>query len=524
MNTVGHNITNADTDGYSRQLVSVGTKYSQTIYTSNGVSQLGNGADVKSIVRARDSFSDRQYWKENTTLSYYEAMTRSYDKLEAILDDSGDTGIQNSMNLFIKSLENLDSNASTDSVRTVVRDQAKDLCSMISSSSDNIRSLINENVSDIKLYVDQVNNLTTEIAELNRQIVMSEGSGSTANDLRDSRDLLVDELSTLINVSVTERENGAYTITSSGNTLVYNHSTTQLYCVSSPDSMYGTDSVAIKLEGTDFVYQPTDGKLKGYQDGIGECQNYLDKLGQMSAYLLGEFNYIHNSGFGIDDCATGYSSYTVNNDGTIDLGDLNYSNNFFGEDSYKYEYNPITRMMTKTKYESDGSIALDANGDPITEELTVAQAIGELSVNTKFYDDGGTNAIAAKQLPQTTLNGTKIGEDNAAGTNAALLATAINSDRTNASDGNQNIFGGTSMSEFYISLITELGSNSSINDKLQTNQEGIVEEVTAWRSDTSGVNWDEELTNMIMYQQGYKACSRCITAIEEMLDALIAAV
>lgn len=515
LNTVGHNITNADTEGYSRQNTTVSTRISQTIYTAGGVGQIGNGADVSAILRARDSFADRQYWKENCTLGYHQTMAKSYDKIEAVLDDTDDTGIQNAINEFVAALENLDTAASTDSVRINVRDTAKALVDKMDKTGAELRDLINENVSDLELYVGKVNDLTAQIADLNRQIVSVEGTGSMANDLRDSRDLLVDELSSYINISVTERANGDYTITSNGNTLVYNKSATKLICEKGPDTMYGTDSIRIKIEGTDITFTPTDGKLKGYYSSIAECQNYLDKTSKMAAYLLTEFNQIHNSGFGLDDCVTGYAK---NADGTYNFDALSYKNNFFGEDGFKYTYNN-DGTVTKQKMKEDGSID---TGIP-AEKLTVAEILSEFSVNAKFDVVGGTNMIAAKQKPQTIISGSTIGEDNAAGTNAALLATAINSSRTDSS-GKNNIFGGTSMTEFYISVITELGTNARAADDYSSNQEGIMEEITGWRSDVAGVNWDEELSKMVMYQQGYKACSKCLTAMEEMLDTLIACV
>lgn len=534
LNTVGHNITNADTPGYSRQNTVVSTRVSQTIYTANGVAQIGNGADVTAILRARDSFSDRQYWKENCTLGYHQTMARNYDKIESVLDDSDDKGIQNAINEFVAALENLDTAASTDSVRINVREGAKTLANVMEKAGSELRDLINDNVGDIELYVGKVNELTTQIAELNKKIVAVEGTGSMANDLRDSRDLLVDELSGYINVSVTERDNGAYTITSNGNTMVYNHSSTNLTCEKGPDSMYGTDSISIKIEGTDITFKPSDGKIKGYYDSIDECQNYLDKMSKIAAYLMTEFNEIHNSGFGLDDCATGVVLDTNGNPvyqrdpitGNIlqdangnDMYQLNYANNFFGEDSYKYTFNN-DGTVTKEKYNSNGTIDTTFNA----QTLTTAEILSEFAVNSKFDKEGGCNAIAAKRLPQVSVNGTQNGEDNAAGTNAALLSNAISKSRVNTADGSNNIFGGTSMTEFYISTITELGTNSNSTDNYYSNQEGIMEEIDGWRSDVSGVNWDEELSKMIMYQQGYKACSKCLTAMEEMLDTLISCV
>jgi len=537
LNTVGHNITNADTEGYSRQQVSVATRISQTVYTSTGVSQVGNGGDVISICRARDLFADRQYWRENCTLGYYQVKAQNYDEIEAILDDSEDLGIQNAMNKFISALENLDSTASNDSVRANVRDSGKNLVKMMDDSVSQLRNLINEDVNDLELYVGKVNELTGQIADLNKQIVKTEGRGGIANDLRDSRDLLVDELGSYINISISERENGAYAITSNGSTLVYEHVSVKLQTERMVNSVYGADDLRITIEGTNITYSPTNGKLKGYQDGIEECKNYMDKLSQMAAYLLTEFNTLHNSGYGLNDCATGVvldangdpmyrldaNGQPIKDKNGNDVYMLNYSNNFFGNDEYRYTYN-TDGTVTKEQIDAQGNVIKGTE-----DTLTIAEILAEFKVNSKFDEEGGTNLIAAKRLPETLQNGTKKGEDSAAGTNAALLADSIKSSRTGTildANGKEvnNLFGGNSMSEFYITTITELGISAQETDNYQSDQEGILEEIVNWRSDTSGVNWDEELSKMIMYSKGYKACSQCLTTINDMLDTLIACV
>ena len=105
------------------------------------------------------------------------------------------------------------------------------------------------------------------------------------------------------------------------------------------------------------------------------------------------------------------------------------------------------------------------------------------------------------------------------GSNAVLLSTLLNQgDETRA--GLASI-GVSSLQDYYNKAMTDLGVNSSQMNNKVTSQEDIVEQVNQWRTSVAGVNWDEELTNMIMFQQGYAACSRCLTTMDEMLDRLI---
>ena len=97
LDTVGHNITNASTTGYSRQSVNQAATNAQEVYSIYGTQLVGTGVDSLSITRARNIYADKQYWKENGDNSYYTAQQTNYSKLEAIFNDSDDTGVENAM-------------------------------------------------------------------------------------------------------------------------------------------------------------------------------------------------------------------------------------------------------------------------------------------------------------------------------------------------------------------------------------------------------------------------------------------
>jgi len=95
--TTGHNITNAGTEGYSRQKVNQAATRAQSQYSIYGNVLVGTGVDSISLTRARNIYADKQFWTETSTQNYYSTMQTNYDKIEAVFDDSDDTGIQNSM-------------------------------------------------------------------------------------------------------------------------------------------------------------------------------------------------------------------------------------------------------------------------------------------------------------------------------------------------------------------------------------------------------------------------------------------
>ena len=116
----------------------------------------------------------------------------------------------------------------------------------------------------------------------------------------------------------------------------------------------------------------------------------------------------------------------------------------------------------------------------------------------------------------STPNGT------ADGSNATLMSTLFNTEQASTTDTvDARAIGTVSLNSYYNSAMTQMGVDSTSVDDKASSQTTIMTQVETWRTSTSGVNWDEELTNMIKFQQGYNACSRCLTTMDEMLDKLI---
>ena len=157
LDTVGHNITNANNDGYSRQRANASATKPETIYTYYGASQLGTGTSVESITRARDEFADRQYWKENANLSQYEAEQYVLGKVETVFEEPSDTGFQTVLNKFWKTFETLGTNGSDYSARVQVRDAGKELVNSITLARDQLNDLVTDNNTSINKDVDSIN-------------------------------------------------------------------------------------------------------------------------------------------------------------------------------------------------------------------------------------------------------------------------------------------------------------------------------------------------------------------------------
>ncbi|MBP2630544.1 MAG: flagellar hook-associated protein FlgK [Firmicutes bacterium] len=489
LDTVGHNITNADTTGYSRQTANTVATPSQTIYGSSGTLQVGTGVDTKSITRARDIYADRQYWQENSNTEYNKAKQTSYDSIEAIFDENDSSGLSTVLSAFWKDCKNLSTNASDYSTRVVLRDAGKELVTKIQDSTSQLQDAITNNNDSIKLKVESVNQLTSAIYDLNKQIVRAEATGGTANDMRDSRDALVDKLSALVNVSVTEKNNGSYSITSNGNTLVDEDGHTDLDTTTTANNDYGVQDITIIVKSTGTTYSATSGELKGLQDSTTEAKSYIDNLTTMSSYLLTTFNTAHKAGYGIDSSeTTGLNFFCGTSGSTTDYSSLAY-NSTSG-----------TWQMTVS------GVTTDVNRTDILNNY--------LNVNSDFDATGGTDLIAAKTAKKSTTSGTSTGQDTASGDNATILGNLIGSTAS-------TMLGNVTLTSYYSGVMGKLGVDAQAVDRKVTTQDAIMTQVENSRESTAGVNTNEELTNMIKFQQGYSASSRCLTTMDEMLDKLI---
>lgn len=480
LNTVGHNISNANTAGYSRQSVGIVTSTPETFAGPYGKLQIGTGVDTQSISRARDEFMDQQYWKENTTLGYAQTQEDLMSQIEGVFNISSDTGMQKVLDNFWSAWQSLGANASDDSTRNLVLQRGTELVNTIQQAASQLKDQVTSINTDLDLNVQTVNRIADDILVLNQKITMAEvTSPGSANDLRDRRDLLVDELSEYVPVQVIEDRSGNYIIQSGSATLVDGSRTTKLTTDRRTDDDYGYETLAIQANGIDVEF--SGGLLQGLVDmrdnGEFGVKSYLNDLSTMSEFMLRDFNAIHRAGYGEDSSTT---------DATVGTG-----RNFFGDMTTAYDETTFTKP------------------DDWLQALRLNSALLNQTTNPS-----GLQMIAAK-----TLNT----QGNASGDNAIKLSQAL---RMNTTDllpaGYTPTLGETaSLNSYYSTTIGTLGIQSAGASRVVDNQKTLVSQIENWRQSTCGVNMDEEMSDMIRFQKGYNAAARMITTMDELYDKLI---
>lgn len=651
LDTVGHNISNANTEGYSRQTVNLSTTNPEVYYASHGFAQIGTGVQTESITRARDSFMDQQMWKESASLGYGQSLQSMLQRIEGVFKEPSDTGIQTVLNRFWTALNTLSTNASDTGARTALRQRGVELVDAIQHSAKQLKDMVADVNSTLKIKVDNINQITSEISSLNRQIVNIEAGGTDhANDLRDRRDLLTDKLTAMVGANVSEDASGNYIIQAAGVSLVTATGNTALEAKSTPggDPDYGYELVNVYAPGKSTPLNFTNGELKGLiesrDDTTSGVKGYLNKLSTTSKFLLQDFNQVHLAGYGLNDThdinffgdnGTNYTDvkdiaddplngYTKNDwlealevnkalfetngleliaaktrTGTIvpvkagdAVGDLKVEGAYNGTTPSDFvvtigavntviqsnsaggkltptgttqgnfivridSTNSSTGAVTKASYSSDGGttwndatydsgssqwllkgdvkVAINADVDNAQgNKYTFSTIEGTPSEVTYTMNGGGSQKATLDSATGTWIlsNGVRVKIDAnagnkaggsysfsisqgwASGDNAVLMGNKLKTD-SNA------ILGNVSLDSFYSSLIAAVGVQTQNAQRLTENQQTLVDQVSNWRQSVSGVNMDEEMTNMIRFQKGYNAAARVLTTMDEMLDKLI---
>ena len=202
LNTTANNIANTHTDGYSRQQVTQEAAAALRLFTTYGCA--GAGVDTVAIERVRDEFYDLRFRNNNSTLGEYDIKKYYTQSIEDYLDDDGDTGFEAIFDEFMRALQDVKNNPSLRDYKAAFIASTQKLAEYFNTTAGNLQALQKDVNEEIKLRVERINSITSEIATMNKQINVVEMTGTRANQLRDKRDLLLDELSEIVDIKTEE--------------------------------------------------------------------------------------------------------------------------------------------------------------------------------------------------------------------------------------------------------------------------------------------------------------------------------
>ena len=207
LQTVGHNVSNMKTEGYSRQRVNLSTMPPYAMPGESGPGgpgQIGMGVKVDEIVRIRDEFLDFQYRSSLEALGYWEKINKLYETIQKYIPEPVKPGIRVAMDGFFKAMQKLQENPESAAARQTLVESARSLGGTLSGVVKGFESYSKALNDEVKSSVDQANRILHDIASLNKQIYQLKALGQNPNDLLDKRDLLLDKISRMMDVTFQE--------------------------------------------------------------------------------------------------------------------------------------------------------------------------------------------------------------------------------------------------------------------------------------------------------------------------------
>ena len=299
LTTAGHNMANVNTPGYSRQRVNL----SATDPMVTSVGRFGSGVRISSVLQVRDLFLTAQYRQGNDQLNRWSARQQAMNEVENVFQEPSDEGFNKTLDEFFAAWQTLSQNPESSAGRAAVREQASLAVNAFQQMSNRLADLEQSLDDQVEGLVTKINGLGENIAELNRQIARSELGGNKANDLRDRRDQLIDELSQYADVRTIEMKNGVERVFLGSMELVEQSSYNPLATVTvgAGDQTLTT----VVWQGGQVPVTVGGGELAGLLEARDELlPQYRSQLDELAASFVQQVNTLHRTGYGLDG-ATG---------------------------------------------------------------------------------------------------------------------------------------------------------------------------------------------------------------------------
>ena len=580
INTTANNISNVQTEGYSRQVTTLEATNPLRVYAKYG--SAGTGVAATSIKQQRDIYYDTKYWENNSSLGYFDQKLYYLAQVENVFADDGiQEGFSTIFSKMFNALDTLNGgNASDASVRNQFIHQAQSLCTYFNSVSDALRELQKDTNEEIASTVQNINSIGEKIALINKEINKLELNGGYANELRDKRALLLDELSSIVNVTTDEYEvkntygenlgGTNFTVFINGQLLVDGNDYRQLECVSAEYKNNQTDAVGmydIVWADTKGVFAATTETASGTLKALFDLRDGNNDESMAGTTVLnpdadGKYTKVTLST---------PSNATVNALNIPPEGEVKISNQIFAYSSWEAVLNDegeITEITFTLKEEIDPLIAAVIGGDKIVVGDSVdsmgipyyQQQINEFLRNlTQMFNDiqkkgetldgepmgsffvGESGTGTLYDFDEDTISSTSDGYHQLTSFNVKVNDVSLKDpsyfsttvDVTNGADAydlveemmklqeDVTMFRGDNASAFLETLLSDISVDTEKTEVFYKNYYNMETVITNQRASVSGVDEDEEALNLVKFQNAYNLNSKVISVMSEIYDKLI---
>lgn len=613
-----HNIANAETQGYSRQ---EGIQKATRPMANGPTGMIGTGSEITNVIQHRDAYLDFKFWNMTNTMGEYDIKDELLSQMELIFNEPTETGMTTFFDNMYKALHEMATNAGDTTVRSNLVASMDAFTDYIQDMGSQLSELQQEVNFGLKTNVDQINFYAQQLTTLNQQIGNLELTGKSANDLRDERNRVIDELSRIINVDTRELtdSNGKKTFRVSINGQLLVHDSIANYLEVRPRvtqnnpedyvdmyDIYWKSGKELYLDNNNIT-----GELKGYIDardgnngenfqgtvlsGEGTTSITVGSPSRTDIPQVGELN--------INGILIIYNSYTydeVNDEITFNLGfpasvdggtaSMTDRNGDPYNETVTWDSDSQVRLTNASNQDLPSGGKISLNGDWVTYTsyskgpapdyeitLNIAAPAGSDTTTTFIGDDMSFKGVPyyVSQLNEFVRTIAKefntINEMGNGGTGTQLFAFEgytgvppldINSDfsyeqinihnfvvnsaviddpelveATALTDAGESandlildlielkhdttMFKQGEPGNFMQSLIGEIGIDSQQVISFRDGQESLLLLVENQRLSVSGVDLNEETTNMLKYQQAYNVAAKIISVMDEIYDTTI---
>lgn len=398
--TAGHNISNANTEGYSRQRVQLkefDPLYKPDLERAERAGMIGQGMDSQSINRVRDELLDQRITEQQHSESYWETRSKYYTMIEQIYNEPDDVSIRSNMDKFWEGWQELSVHPESQAARQAVVTRGESLADSIKTKWEALMGVGNLINGDIEATVKQVNDYTRQIAALNAEIVRSRGMGDNPNDLLDRRDLLVDKLSKIINITSDRRDSDEFMVHLDGHVLVQGGIARGFELETVVDNN-GYDKLVWKDTGNNAVIKGgTLGALIELRDV--DIRSEVQSLNTMTMNFSDLVNDIHRNGYGANN-VTGLDFFTQHS--FVENVNGNYDRDGDGtlDHSYIFRFTGTTKLNPQEQIGLEGVMTLSGPGGnvqvayhPTDTVETVINRINDSNGEVKAYLDRNNNLV-----------------------------------------------------------------------------------------------------------------------------------
>jgi flagellar hook-associated protein 1 len=448
-----NNIANANTEGYTRQRVVM--RPNQPIQTALGPA--ATGVRVAAYERMRDPLMDVSFRRDEGKSSASGMRRDLLRQVEGVFGEPSETGLGATMDAFWSAWDDLANDPLSDSARGMVRQRAVQLTAGLNNAAAELDAVGSGAMTRLRDSVGQLNELGQQVARLNVEIVSAEAGGANANDLRDARDRIVDQMAGLAHVRVTEQANGSASVVVE-NTLFVDGGDSKTLAVGSSGGTIG-----IEIPGRAGPPPIPAVPVTTYAEGsaLNEALRVVNtdlpaaraQLDTLAAALVQEVNGLHTSGYAPGD---GYTA-------------------------------PAAAFFTP---------AADLPGGVVT------------AASIRLSDE----------VMASTANIASSGAAGQSTDNSIALRLA---ELRNTADAVSLPTGATSFGGAYRDLISGIAQQTRSAAESATVFETLVAQTDTRRASVSGVSVDEELISLMQHQQAYVAATRVVSAVDEMLRDLM---